>query len=67
MCPQSCPVPREGLLSEQGKGCYRCWEVLKLRHKPQTEKLLRWTAQSVWWSWVEMSTRDQNTPMAKCE
>lgn len=42
-------------MSEQGKWLYRCWEVLKLRHKPQTQKLPRWTAREAWCSWMAVS------------
>lgn len=49
---QSCPVRGEGLMSEPGRGLYRCQEVLEPRHKPQAQQLLRWTVREAWCSWM---------------
>lgn len=43
---QSCLVPGDGLVFDQGKELHRCWEVLKLRHKSQAQTLWRGTTRS---------------------
>lgn len=36
---QSCLVPGDRLVFDQGKELHRCWEVLQVRHKSQAQTL----------------------------
>lgn len=62
---QICPIPGKELMSEQGKGLYRCREVLKLRHKPQALKLPRRTAREAWCSCMGVSYKGPDCPNDK--